>query len=753
MNDRILYALFLVGVTGIAGIAMHQDAKRGDVSDNGSDTHRTEASAANEEFLRQYAETYRFSLGRPRSATVTPDGSAVLFLRSPPRSFVQNLYEFDCQTGQERTLLTAEQVLGGSEETLSEEEKARRERQRLAARGIAGYDLSKDGTKILVPLSGKLFVVDRPSGKSHEVKSSSTAFPIDPMFSPDASLLACVRDGEVFVTDLKSGGERKITEGAGGTISNGTAEFVAQEEMGRYHGYWWSPDNKLIAYQQTDTAGLETFHIADPAKPESEPGEWPYPRPGKKNAAVSLGIVPAAGGETVWVTWDRERYPYLATVKWEENAPLTILVQSRRQTEEVLYAVNEKTGATRELLRETDGAWLNLQQSCPHWLEDGSGFLWLTERTGEWTLELRSRDGELVRALTPAGLGLADLAEVDDKRGVVYVSAGADPTQLHVYSVPLAGGDPTRLTTEPGMHTFGFGERADVYTHSMNLADGRAGTFVERAGGKRIGELKSVAEEPPFLPKLELVTVDERDFRAVVIRPRSFDRSKKYPVVVDVYGGPHSNTVNAAPRGYLLEQWLADQGFVVVSIDGRGTPRRGRQWERIIQGNLIDVPLEDQVSALKALGEKHPEMDLKRIGIGGWSFGGYFSAMAVMRRPDVYKAGVAGAPVCSWEDYDTHYTERYLGLPDENKVGYDASNVLTYCKDLTVPLLIIHGTSDDNVYFMHSLKMTEALFRAGKRFEFLPLAGFTHMVPDPEVTVRLQSRIAAFFKQHLGEPR
>jgi dipeptidyl-peptidase-4 len=684
---------------------------------------------------------------------VTPDGKAVLFLRSPPRSFVQSLYEFDCETRRERVLLTTEQLLGGGEENLSAEEKARRERQRVATRGIVSFDLSKDGDKILAPLAGKLFVLDRATGKSSEVKSSASGFPIDPSFSPDASMLACVRDGEVYVIELDSGAERKLTSGAGGTITNGEAEFVAQEEMGRHHGYWWSPDSKLIAYQQTDTAGLETFHIADPTKPENEPNEWPYPRPGKKNAVVKLGVVAVSGGETVWVNWDREKYPYLAAVTWEEKAPLTILVQNRLQTEEILYRVDEKTGATTEILRETDPAWINLQQSCPRWLKDGSGFLWLTERTGEWSLELRSRDGKLIRTLTPKGFGLLDLAGVDDERGTVYLSATDDPTQLHVYSVPLAGGKPTRLTTEPGMHSFAFGEQADVYLHGYSLADGRAGTRVKRADGEVIGELKSVAEEPPFMPKVTFATVGDRGFRALVVRPRTFNASEKYPVVVEVYGGPHANTVSISPRAQVLPQWLADQGFIVVSIDGRGTPRRGREWERVIKHNLIDVPLADQVEGLKALAAKFPEMDLSRVGISGWSFGGYFSAMAAMRRPDVFKAGVAGAPVCSWEDYDTHYTERYMGLPDANQAGYDASNVLTYCKDLSVPLLIIHGTADDNVYFMHSLKMSEALFRAGKQFDFLPLAGFTHMVPDPEVTVRLESRIVTFFKKHLGEPR
>jgi dipeptidyl-peptidase-4 len=736
-------SLFLASVmTILSTLAQAQDGSRPSITIRAEDEH----------FLRQYAETYRFTLGRPRGAVVTPDGSAVLFLRSQPRSFVQDLHEFDCRTGNERVLLTAEKILGGGEEQLSAEEKAQRERLRLAAKGIARFDLSDDGSKVLVPLSNRLFVIERASGKSTEVKSASTAFPLDPSLSPNGQQLACVRDGEIYVTELASGEERKITNGAGGAIANGTAEFAAQEEMDRMHGYWWSPDSKLLAYQQTDTTGMEDFHILDPLHPEREPNIWPYPRTGGKNAVVRLAVVPAAGGQSWWIEWDREKYPYLAKVVWKDNGPLTILVQNRTQTEEVLYAVDEMTGKLTELLKETDAAWINLVSSCPKWLKDGSGFLWMTERTGEWLLELRAHDGKLMRKLTPKEFGLTDLAGVDDDRKIVYVTASTNPTQTQVYSIALAGGEPKRLTSEPGNHAFSFGLKADVYVHSFSLKDGRAGTKIVRAGGETIGQLKSLAEEPP-IPQVELLTTGGREFEASIIRPKSFDKGKKYPVVVHVYGGPHALTVNSSPRGSVLQQWLADQGFIVISLDGRGTPRRGREWERAIKGNLIDVPLEDQVAGLKALGAKCSEMDLSRVGITGWSFGGYFSAMAAMRRPDVYKAAVAGAPVCDFRDYDTHYTERYMGLPDENKAGYEASSVVTYCKDLSVPLLIIHGTADDNVYFMHSLKMTEALFRAGKKFEFLPLAGFTHMVPEPNVTIRLNSRIAAFFKQHLGEPR
>jgi dipeptidyl-peptidase-4 len=353
--------------------------------------------------------------------------------------------------------------------------------------------------------------------------------------------------------------------------------------------------------------------------------------------------------------------------------------------------------------------------------------------------------------LTPAGFGLRAVVDVDEDSGVAYVSASADPTQAHLWRVPLDGGTPTQVTSGVGMFGATFSDDHKTYVESAATADGHATWTVKSTNGKTLAGIRSVAEVPALVPKVEWTTVTgAREYHAAVIRPTNFKAGTKYPVLVSVYGGPHSNTVMASQRAYLLQQWYADHGFIVVSIDGRGTPNRGRAWERAIKGNLIDIPLDDQVDGLKALGAKYAEMDMSRVGIYGWSFGGYFSAMAAMRRPDVYHAGVAGAPVCDWRDYDTAYTERYLDLPQANEKGYDASSVLTYCDKLERPLLIIHGTADDNVYFLHSLKMTQKLFRAGRKFEFLPLAGFTHMVPEPVVTTRLYSRIADFMVEHVA---
>jgi dipeptidyl-peptidase 4 len=711
----------------------------------------TAQAQGDDDFLKHYAETYRFTLGQPTAFQVSENGDAVLFLRSGPRSFVRDLFEFDVLTGKDRLLASAEKLLQGAEEKLTPEELARRERMRSAARGIASFELSRDGKLILVPLSGSLYVFNRKSGKSRELKSSA-GYPIDARFSPDGKSIAVVRGGDLYVIDVARGNERQLTKGATDTLSHGEAEFVAQEEMDRMHGYWWSPDSKQIAYQQTDTSGVEELYISDPTKPSNAPDVWRYPRPGHANARVRLGIISAIGGDTTWIKWDNERYPYLATVKWEENAPLTILVQNREQTEELLLAVDPETGKTTELLKETDAAWVNIDQSMPHWLADGKSFLWSTERDGAWRLELRNRDGSLVTTLTKPTHGYRKLVGVNDKLGMAYFIGGDNPTMSRLFDVSTKSDDPRPLPfpLEAGVHMAIFSENGKTYVVSTDPLDGETRYGVARTTGTIAYDLKSMAEKPSLTVNFELTKVgSDSPLNAAIIRPHDFNAKKRYPVVVHVYGGPHSLMVLANSRRYLLDQWLADEGFIIVAIDGRGTPWRGRVFERAIKGNLVDVSLADQVRGLKELGKKYPELDLDRVGIFGWSFGGYMSAMAVMKRPDVFHAGVAGAPVVDWLDYDTHYTERYMGLPEKNKSGYDASSVLTYADKLSRPLLIIHGTADDNVYFLHSMKLCDALFRAGKPYDFLPLAGYTHMVPDPVITERLNGRIAEFFKEHL----
>lgn len=742
------------------------------------------AGSQTREFLSLFARTNRFRLGDPGAFSITPDGELVLFLRSQgPESFVQDLWAFDVSTSRERLILTGADLIGKGDEKLSAEELARRERMRMSSRGITSFELSRDGKTLLVPLSGKLFRVPVASfergGKAqvHEIATGGAA--IDPRLSPDGARVAFVRDGALWVSPTMGGEPRRVSPEAVDETTYGEAEFAAQEEMKRMHGFWWSPDSRRLAYQRTDSSGLETFYIPDPADPARKPQPWRYPRTGKNNAIVSLFISPDILGEgaPIEVKWDSAQFPYLARVSWPRSGAMTILVQNREQTEQVLSEVNPATGSLRPLLTETDRCWIELEHDSPDWIAEGRRFVWLSQQ-GDfdgWELQVRGADGAVQKRIAPPGWQLAQLVCVDDRGDVAVVTASpaGDSAQLQVLRVDLKTGAAQCLTASAdrsggsdagGVFGIKANEKLTTWVISGRRRDGSGVVEVWKGKpgmeeGVRVGEIRSVAAPLPFAPQAQWVTVQAggRDYPAVIIRPRDMQAGKKYPVIDFVYGGPTANMVNANARSYALNQWFADQGFIVVSIDGRGTPRRGAKWSRVYKesgaGNLIDAPLSDQCEALIALCARFPEMDRDRIGVFGWSFGGYFSSMAAMRRPDVFKAAVAGAPVTDFRDYDTHYTERYLGLPDVNRKGYEASDVLTYCKDLSVPLLVVQGTADDNVYFVHSLKLTDRLFREGKPFEFVPLAGQTHMVTRPEMVERLYERVADFFQRTLGKPR
>jgi dipeptidyl-peptidase-4 len=709
-----------------------------------------EPESADLRYFRELVETRNYSLGQPVSPQLTPDGKAVVFLRGGARDPVLRLYEFTLADGNLREILTPEKLLQGAEEKLSTEEKSRRERERQSLRGFTSFELSKDGSKILVALSSKLYVIARSDGHVTELPGQKW---IDPHFSPDGHAVGAVSAGELHVIDLETKADVTVTSGATETLQHGTAEFVAQEEMDRHEGFWWSPDSQLIAYQETDNSGVESRYIADPLHPETPPAKNFYPRAGTQNAKVRLGIVARAGGETRWVEWDREKYPYLARVVWKEGAaPLCVLVQNRAQQEELLLAVDPQTGTTRELLRETDPAWLNLDHTpMPIWLKDGRQFLWTTERRGQREVELHSADGAFVKNVA-VDYALEELLGVNSAERWILVSGAPGGQERFLFRIPLDGKPDFQWTKQDsGMHTAIFGEVPDRILHRFDLMDGTAGWDVlQGSDGKRIATLPSVAERPSALPKVELVRSDDilRPLDMAIVRPRDFKKPTRYPVILDVYAGPRHKQVLARPDRYMIDQWMADRGYIVVAIDGRGTPGHGREWERAIRGDLIKVALEDQLAGLQALGKREPAMDLKRVGVVGWSFGGYFSAMAAMQKPDVFRCAVAGAPVVTWENYDTHYTERYLGLPSENADGYRKSSVLTYASNLSRPLLLIHGLTDDNVYFQHSVQLSEALFEAGKDFNFLPLLG-THMVSEPLLRLRRQTRIMEFFDAEL----
>jgi dipeptidyl-peptidase-4 len=708
-------------------------------------------------FLRQYVETRRFAAGRPARPALTPDGDAALFLRSGPRSPVQSLFETDLVSGRTRELASAEGILAGASDTLTAAERAQLERQRISARGITGYQLSRDGKRVAVALGGRLFLVERAGGPARPLRTSGR--PLDPRFAPDGRSLAYVVDRDLRVLDLAAGEERRLTRGGSEEVSHGVAEFIAQEELNRFEGYWWAPDSRRIAYQETDEREVEKFTIHDPLHPERPADVFRYPRAGKTNARVRIGVVSAAGGPTTWLEWDRERWPYVAHVEWPERGPLSVVVLNRRQSEMVLLAADPDTGATRPLVEERDPRWLEVHARYPRWLGDGTGFFWFTERNGGPEVELRSADGKLRESWVRPEHGLENLATggggwvgFDEKRRWLWFTGGPDPSESHLW-VARKAGRPERFAAGGGPATTRawLSRGGDVVLVARNSFAGAEPPVAFAADGRRLASLPSVAEPPPFATRGEIRRVGPGEgLYALVVRPRHLGPGRKLPTVVAVYGGPGFREAVVAPR--LLEQWLADQGFLVVAVDGRGTPGRGRAWARAIAGDLGGPALEDQVAGLRALAAEVPELDLERVGVWGGSFGGYMAALAVLRRPDVFRAAVAIAPVTDWRDYDTAYAERYLGLPDEDPAAYRRSSLLTWADRLERPLLVVHGSADDNVYFFHGLKLADALFRAGGPSELLVLPGLTHGAlasTDAVLVRRTLERIAGFFRKNL----
>jgi len=705
-------------------------------------------------FLREQAETRGYRAGLPSRATVVPGGAEVVFLRSGPRSGVLSLFATDVATGKTRELLTAEALLASESGELSDAEKARLERQRITARGITHYALSQDGRTLIASLGGRVYAVDRVSGEKRRLPVPQGS--LDPRLSPDGKLLAFVSEGELHVLDLATGKVRALTTGATEWKTHGLAEFVAQEEMDRSEGYWWSPDARSLAFEEADDTEVEKLSIQDPARPERRPVQFAYPRAGRQNTRVRMGVVGVEGGAPTWIDWDRERYPYLAQVRWQKGAPLLLVVENRTQTEAVVLRADAATGKTAVLLVEKDPAWLNLNEAALRWMPDGSGFLWFTERNGGAELELRAPDGTRASDVAPLASGYVGLAGVSDDGEVWFLGTRGDPTRDRLFRV-RPGKAPVEVVVSAEPLT-GLGAKVADGGKALLVTSSRTGegsrTALVGPDGKERVLLPSVAVEPPFRSRPEVRQVGKRGLWTSLVRPRDFRPGVKYPVIVQVYGGPTRFSPMGLRTGSPRAQWTADQGFLVVKVVNRGeTARLGRAFERAVKGDLAGPALEDQAEALSELAAVVPELDLSRVGISGWSFGGYMAALAALKRPDVYRAAMAGAPVVDWRDYDTFYTERYLGLPGEAPEAYDRSSLTRLAGKGHAPLLLVHGTADDNVYLLHSLKLADALFRAGAPATFVPLANVTHLAADPSTAEQLAEMEIRFFRETLGAPR
>jgi dipeptidyl-peptidase-4 len=531
--------------------------------------------------------------------------------------------------------------------------------------------------------------------------------------------------------------DRELASDPDPDVHWGVAEFVAAEEMDRLRGFWWSPDGARIAAARVDDRPVRVWHIASPIDPEAEPRAVRYPRAGTDNAIVTLSVLDLAG-RRVDVDWNREAFEYLVSVSWAEDAPLTIVVQSRDQTRWQVLAVDPGTGATRLVREERDDRWLDVVGGVPAWLPDGR-----LVRTVD--LDDTRRVAFDDQPMTAPGLQVVDVLDVGEQ---VVFRAAEDPTETHVYRLALDG-TVSRVTGAPGVHTAAVG--GDVLVLTSATMDTLPSSRVLR-GGEEVATLRSFTEEPVLVPAPTFFTGGERELRMAVFTPGGAEPSGPLPVLLDPYGGPHFGVVQRAMGIHFGSQWFADQGFAVLAIDGRGTPNRGPAWDRAVYRNLADPVLEDQVDGLHAAAERFGFLDLGRVAIRGWSFGGFLAAMAVLRRPDVFHAAVAGAPTADDALYDTHYTERYLGMPDVDVEAYARARLIDDAPNLSRPLMLIHGLADDNVYVAHTLRLSKALMEAGRPHTVLPLSGITHAPLDPAVAENLLMLQVRFLRDALGLP-
>ena len=675
---------------------------------------------------------------------VAPDGSRVTFLRGKDSDVKQlDLWEYDIASGQTRLLVDSKVVLPGTE-TLSDAEKARRERQRIAAfSGIVDYQWSPDAKTLLFPLGGELYLYDLGKQGSAAVRklTNGEGFSTDAKLSPKGGFVSFVRERNLWVIDLASGKQLQLTRDGSTTIGNGVAEFVADEEMDRHTGYWWAPDDSAIAFARIDESPVPVQKRYEMYADRVEMIEQRYPAAGDPNVLVNLGVIaPRADAAVNWVDLGKQTDIYLTRVNWRDGQHLTFQRQSRDQHTLELIEANLADGKQQLLLTETSKTWVPLHNSLK-FLKDGR-FLWSSERSGFQHLYVSSADGRSQTALTSGNWPVDELLAVDEEAGTVYFRAGVDSAlRSEIYSVPLAGGTPTKLSKTAGMHSAAFARNASVYVDSWSNSTTPPQIELFRANGEKIATLldNNLADaKHPYARyrdaqrPVEYGTLTAADGKTPlnysVIKPEGFDPAKKYPVAVYVYGGPASQTVTDSWPGrgdHLFNQYLAQRGYVVFSLDNRGTPRRGRDFGGALYGVQGTVEVADQLKGVEWL-KSQPWVDGSRIGVQGWSNGGYMTLMLLAKASDQYACGVAGAPVTDWGLYDTHYTERYMNLPAANIDGYREARVLTHIAGLTSPLLLIHGMADDNVLFSNSTSLMSALQQRGQPFELMTYPGAKH---------------------------
>jgi dipeptidyl-peptidase-4 len=703
----------------------------------------------------------------PGAIAWSPDDRLITYLHSPDRGLTRQLYAFDTHTGQRRLLLAPADG-GATEENISLEEQLRRERMRQRELGVTQYAWARQSNRILVPLRGDIYVQDGPDAPLRKIVDSGGVPALNPHFSPDGSLVAYVQDSELYVVSADGGSPRQLTSGARGTgKTHGLAEYVAQEEMARREGFWWSHDGEWLAFEEADETHIPIYRIVHQGKDATGEGaqeDHRYPFAGAPNAKVRLGVVPVntadGPGEPIWMDLGADEDIYLARVQWLPDGSLSAQIENRAQTRLDLVQFDPSSGERRDLLRDESDVWINLHQIFRP-LRAGQyagGFIWASERDGFQHLYLYDRERRLARQLTSGDWMVDALAGVDEASGTVYFTGTREsPLETHLYAVSLEGGEPRKITAEAGKHAVVLDHACTRYVDTFDsLTQPPAVTLRALTDGallatifdERDPRVDALALAPP-----ELVTLHSRDgatLHGAIFRPPARFGPGPYPTLVQVYGGPHAQTVTDSWTLTIAmrAQYLRSQGFLVFLLDNRGSARRGLAFEGALKHNMGHVEVDDQVDGVRWLAARGLA-DPARVGIYGWSYGGYMAVISLARAPETFKVAVAGAPVTHWDGYDTHYTERYMGTPESNSGGYAESSVLAHVGNITGKLMLIHGLIDENVHFRHTARLINALIKARKRYDLFLFPDERHMPRGLADRIYMEERIRDYFVEHL----
>ena len=670
-----------------------------------------------------------------------------------------DLWQYSIADKKHKKLLDSKSIEPKSFE-LSEDEKARRERQRISSIGITSYQWDDDGKRILIPIAGDIYLFNIEAKKTRRI-TNTPAFETDAKISPKGNYVSFIREQNLVLFSLPENREILVTKSGSGTLRFGQAEFIAQEEMKRHTGYWWSPDETSLIFSRVDESKVAEETRYEIYGEELKTIRQRYPKTGTDNAEVSLLHYEIKQNKFTPLDLGTNKDIYIARVNWSpDSSRVFVQRQSRDQKTLDLIAYAKPQLTPKSVLVENDDKWINLHDDLK--LLSTNEILWKSERSGSRQLYLISSDGSKIKQITNGNGVVIEINHLDEKSQSVFFTANFDQhTEQHLYKLNYKTGSLSKLTNKAGIHTATFSKNGTHYIHSFSSIAQPPQTSIKETRGKLVSYLnqnlinddhpyKPYEDKKPIISFGSLKSEDGQKLYYKMSKPADFKKNVNYPVIVRVYGGPGPQTVKNQWQGTngFIDQYLTEKGFIVFALDNRGSGNRSVQFEKAIHRQLGNKELEDQITGVKFL-RSLKYIDGQNIGIFGWSYGGYMATMALAKARQYFKAGVAVAPVTSWDLYDTHYTERFLGHPKTNPKGYKASSVFPYLDTYQDNLLLVHGMADDNVLFTNATKLMTELQKRSLPFELMTYPGKKHGIRGKSVKVHLFNLVEDFFNRKL----